>query len=197
MSNNNIKDYLQKYFNDVSEETVEVFSSIITSKKFHKGNTIIEQNKPTDKFYVLKSGLVGSFVKNEDNNGFIRTLYTKGNAFGALSSLIKDSIANASYECLTNCDVLEADFKDFIKLKETNRDFDILYNKVLEETYLRSEKKMDDLCLLDAKDRYLKLIREIPKITNFLPQYQIANYLSITPVQLSRIRKKLTKEELE
>ncbi|MGB6268061.1 MAG: hypothetical protein WBF67_03545 [Olleya sp.] len=41
---------------------------------------------------------------------------------------------------------------------------------------------------MNAKGRYLKLREKIPNIDNLIPQYQIAAYLSITPVQLSRIR---------
>lgn len=192
-----MKDAIKKYLKDfytieVSDTTIEKFSQSLTHKKFLKGDVVVEFGKPTSKFYILTDGIVGSFVKNKQNNKFIRTLYTNGKVFGALSSLIQENIvSNANYTCLTDCNAFEGDFNDFLALTQTSNEFVLIYNKVLEETYVRTEKKIDDLCLLNATERYLKLLQEIPDICNLLPQYQIANYLNITPVQLSRIRKNL------
>jgi len=191
-----IKNYLlQTYQVDISDQNINLLMDMLTYKKFTKKQTIIPHGKPTTNFFILIDGIVGSFVKNTDNKNFIRTLYTKGRAIGALTSLIqKNIVANASYMCLTNCEVLEGDFNDFIKLKETNKDFELIYHRILEETYIRTEKKFDDICSLNAKERFLNLNRDVPDICNLLPQYQIANYLNITPVQLSRIRKQLLNE---
>ena len=97
--------------------------------------------------------------------------------------------SNASYNCLTDCEVYEANCEDFIELKSKSDTFEKIYDKILESVYIRSEKKIDELSLLNATDRYINLIRDLPEINNLLPQYQIANYLNITPVQLSRVRK--------
>ena len=63
--------------------------------------------------------------------------------------------------------------------------------KLLEHIFITYENRSLDLMRLDATERYLKLREQIPNIDNLIPQYQIASYLNITPVQLSRIRKKL------
>ena len=52
-------------------------------------------------------------------------------------------------------------------------------------------KKMDDLTLLDSKERYLNLIKKSPIIINKIPQHYITSYLGIKPQSLSRIRKNL------
>jgi len=191
-----IKQHLESFYGlNVSDDTIDKFYGIFEPKKYAKSDIVVPFAQPTTKFYILIDGIVGSFVKNNENRSYIRTLYTKGRAFGALSSLIqKNIVSNASYTCLTDCEVLEADFNDFLELKEANREFEIIYNRVLEETYIRTERKMDDFCSLNAKERFVNLTQEIPDICNLLPQYQIANYLNITPVQLSRIRKQLLKE---
>lgn len=191
-----IKNYLESYYEiKISDDTVEKFYNILEHKKFSKGHVVVPSGEPTSKFYILLDGIVGSFVKNNENRSYIRTLYIKGRAFGALSSLIqKNIVSNASYNCLTNCEVLEGNYNDFLQLRLENKEFEIIYGRVLEETYIRTEKKMDDFCSLNAKERFVKLTKSVPDICNLLPQYQIANYLNITPVQLSRIRKQLLSE---
>ena len=51
--------------------------------------------------------------------------------------------------------------------------------------------KLDNLFIEGFNKSYLKLIGQIPEINDLIPQFHIASYLGITPVQLSRIRKKL------
>ena len=190
-----LKQMIEKNYQiDISTEAMDMFFNIIEYKKLSKSQTVIKYKEKSSKFYMLLDGITGSFVQSYDKKSYIRTLYTKGMAFGALSSLIQENITNASYVCLTDCEVFEADFNDFKKIIELNNEFQLIYNRVLEDTYIRTEKKFDDICMLNAKERFLNLNKEIPNISNLLPQYQIANYLNITPVQLSRIRKQLLKE---
>ena len=187
-----LKTYLEHHLNPISIDTIEHFKSIATYKKFSKGDIIIRSSQPTSKFYIIKSGLVAKSTTNEKGRQFIRNLYTKNKAFGALSSHInKNKKSEAIFICLTNCELFEADCYDFIKLKEEFEEFNNIYKRIIEETFLRSEEKIDEICLLTSAERFLKLKKEIPNICNILPQYQIAYYLNITPVQLSRIRKKI------
>ncbi len=51
-----------------------------------------------------------------------------------------------------------------------------------------AEKRERSLILEDATTRYLNLLDEFPSIENQVKQYDIASYLGITAVALSRIR---------
>lgn len=186
--------YLRSHIENISDKSIKEFTSLIERYDYKKGDVILDAGKFTNKFYILKSGLVGSFIKNDNGNEFIRTLYTSNKSLGSLSSLLKKEASNASYICLTDCEIVGGNFYDFIELTQKNKELARIYITVLEQVYLRSEKRIDELSLFDAKQRYLILKEDIPEIENLLPQYQIANYLNITPVQLSRIRKKLFSE---
>ena len=62
---------------------------------------------------------------------------------------------------------------------------------IAEQTLIGLRNKMDDHTLLDAKERYLNLIKRSSKIIKKIPQHYIASYLGIKPQSLSRIRKNL------
>ena len=83
------------------------------------------------------------------------------------------------------------DYKKFMDLCKENSGINTLYSKVLEAVYMKYENRLMDLIALDAKGRYLELRKQVPMVETLIPQYHIASYLGITPVQLSRIRKKL------
>lgn len=178
-------------FYPLSEETRKQYASILETKEFKKGEKIAELGEIPSKFFVLTSGVVRSYVTDEKGKEFIRSLYVPMRAVGAFSALIQQKPTEIVYECLTDCKVLMGDFNRFKKLASKNIELASLYNKVLERIFIRMEKRIFELSVLDAKQRYLKLKKHIPEIENLIPQYHIASYLNITPVQLSRIRKEL------
>jgi CRP/FNR family transcriptional regulator, anaerobic regulatory protein len=45
-----------------------------------------------------------------------------------------------------------------------------------------------------AKERYVRLVNERPKVLSRVPLHMIASYLGITPEALSRVRKEVGKE---
>lgn len=183
--------YLEKNSIEFSEESKREFNNLFKEKTILKGTALIKSGKINSQFFILKSGLIASFVRHTDGSDFIRTIYSEHKEIASLSSLIKKEPSNATYKCLVDCEVLEASFFDFLALTKAKQEFSGLYVNVLESVYLESEKRINELSSLDASQRYLKLKKDIPNIDNLLPQYQIANYLNITPVQLSRIRKKI------
>ncbi len=192
MQNITLLNFLNSFLGSVSDESLKLFESITTYRKLKKGDIVVEYARPTSKFYILEDGIVGSFLTDKKGKECIRILYKKGNAFGSLSSFIREgSNSNASYKCLKDCNVYEGNFDEFKNLRSKSSDFKLLYRKFIEASYLRAEKKIDELSLLNASERYTKLMEEIPDLNNILPQYLIAGYLNITAVQLSRIRKKL------
>lgn len=62
---------------------------------------------------------------------------------------------------------------------------------LVEQAFIGLRKKTDNLMLLDAKERYLSLLKHRPKVIRRIPQHYIASYLGIKPQSLSRIRKNL------
>lgn len=186
-----VKSFTDMFLPSLSKGSLEKFRLLVSVKEYSKGDIIVDEGEIPTKFYILKSGIVRSYILDKKGKEHIRTLYIPVTTSGALSSLIKKSPSNATYDCLTDCEILEGNFSDFLKLTRENHDLSLFYNKVLESIFQRTENKVFDLSVLDAKERYLKLKSEINNIDNLITQYHIASYLNITPVQLSRIRKDL------
>ncbi len=178
-------------FYPLSDRAKEEFLKILEIKRYKKKDKLAELAEVPTKFFILKSGIVRSYITDEKGKEFIRSLYIPLSAVGAFSALIEQKPTTIAYDCLTDCEVLVGDFNKFKFLSSKNIELSKLYNAVLERVFIRMEKRILELSLLDGKQRYLKLKEHIPQIENLIPQYHIASYLNITPVQLSRIRKDL------
>lgn len=177
----------------ISKNSSEQLKGIFKEKKFKKKATLSFKNHISTKFYIVKSGILRSFITDDKGKEFIKFIYTKHAVVGAFSSLIRKKEKNVIIDCLTNCDLIEVDFAEFKNLANSNQEILQLYNNLLEVLFIKLENRFYELSSLNATQLYLKFKKDNPGIENLIPLYHIASYLNITPVQLSRIRKDLYK----
>jgi CRP-like cAMP-binding protein len=183
--------FIDAYSPNLSVNSRTLFKEIVHLKNYKKGDIIADEGEIATNFFLLKTGIIRSYDKDDNGKEYIRTIYVPITTSGPLSSLITKKPSTTIYDCLTDCEVLVGDFPSFIKLTEEHHDLAHFYVRVLENIFLRTEKRINDLTVLNATERYLKLKKDIPNIDNLIQQYHVASFLNITPVQLSRIRKEL------
>ena len=181
-------------FYPLSDKSKQQLISLMHFQKFDKNYRIADLGETPTHFFVLMDGIVRSYAIDEKGKEYTRSLYVPMVATGAFSALILEKPSKVIYECLSDCSFLACDFRKYKEYASENIELANLYNAVMERVFISMEKRIYELSMLDAKQRYLKLKRHIPDIENKIPQYHIASYLNITPVQLSRIRKDLYKD---
>lgn len=182
------------YLNSIhplSQKSIDKFSKILFKKKYHKKSKICEIGTTPKKISFLESGIARLYMVSPKGNEYNKAIFTSGDFIGSLTALVKNKPSIYSIECITECIVIESDYSAFISLLETNNDLAILHRKNLEKIYITKYNRSLEFLSLNATQRYLNLRKRIPNIDKLLPQKQISNHLAITPIQLSRIRKKL------
>ena len=186
---NNLRDILSHY-HPVSEESTAKFSEILVRKKYKNKTELINK----DKFYILIDGFIRSYTIHDNGSVKIGTFLSKSSIFTSikpLSILSNCVIQEIKFDCLSNVILYEGSFSEFIKLTKKYHDLSLLYNKILEAGIKLVIEKAHVLIHLDGKGRYLHLKNQYPKIENFIKLNDIASYINVTPIQLSRIRKTL------
>ncbi len=175
----------------VSEETFEEIIKISEFKRIEAGTQIVKLNEVPSKVYMLVSGMIRCYLNTESGKEFNKTFYLPTNFVASLTALIKGKPSKFVFEALTDCKMYEIDYHKLLKLSKENVVINNLYSSVLELVYIKYEKRLVELISLDARERYIELRKQIPNVDTLISQYHIASYLGITPVQLSRIRKKM------
>jgi len=181
-------------FTKLPNYCIKELDAILETKLYSKKSIIINANDVSSKFYVLKTGIITAFIIDAKGKEFMRSLFVTPQLVGSLAALITKTPSYFTFECHTDCEVIEGDFNLFIKLVDKHKPIADLYTTVLEDAYVRLNERLSEFALYEATDRFLNLKKKIPNIEELIPQYHIASYLSITPVQLSRIRKNILKK---
>lgn len=176
---------------DLSEASFNKLQELTAYRKLPAKTMLTDSANVPTKLYMLVSGVITAFVNSENGKQFNKRLFTPVSFAGALSAILKNEPSEVTYMTLTDCKVYEIDFEEFKELCRQEFEVGRLYVKLLEHIFITYETRSLDLMRLNATELYIKLRTQIPNIDNLIPQYQIASYLNITPVQLSRIRKKL------
>lgn len=176
---------------DVSEETFTELKKISELKKIEAGTQIVKINEIPSKAYLLVSGVVRCYLCTESGKEFNKSFYLPLSVVASLTALLNKTASIFTFEALTDCELYEVDYPKVMALCNKDPLVNKLYARVLEEVYVKYEKRLVELISLDSKERYLELRRQVPNVDELIPQYHIASYLGITAVQLSRIKKKI------
>ncbi len=185
---------IHKYLNSLNPVSRKHVEFLLSHSEFvHvKSNTaFVDFGDKPENIYMLTKGVVRSFILLETGKEVTKTLFTPIDLFSSFTAILNKEPSDFCYQALTDCEVLSINFLKFKEICNNNIDLLKLYTGYLEHVFSINEEKHLEVLSKDAKGRYLALRERIPDIDNLIPQYQIAAYLNITPVQLSRIRSQL------
>ncbi|TDQ27758.1 Crp/Fnr family transcriptional regulator [Tenacibaculum caenipelagi] len=190
-----IKNFLHQYIN-LSSDIVSIFEDLVVFTELEPSEFLTKIGEFPNDFFIIKSGIIRSYLLNENGTEATRAFFTAGDITGASSAMMRRMPSEVNYQALTKVTGYKGDFYKFLELTLQYHELSLFYIKTLENAYLKAENIILDVSTLSATERYLDLKKRIPNIDDLITQRNIASYLNISPVQLSRIRKKLINEKL-
>ncbi len=183
-----------KYLNAVSPISKQNFlliEKLCLPQKYPKKTILCNIGKIPTNIYFIKSGYIRAYTLGSTEKQYTKSLF-KANQFAAsISGLITKKPSKLVYEAITDCEVFKINYNSFRDLAKKNIEIANIALKMHDVFYISMENKLFEFTTKDATARYLSILKRFNGIENLIPQYQIATILGITPIQLSRIRKKV------
>jgi len=142
---------------------------------------------PTQVGYILR-GWLRYFYTNDDGKTLVR-YFCNGESFvSSQSALVRGEPSAFSVQALEATQLVVFRYSDWLALLETDPAWAIIHKTIVEQALMRAEERERSLILDDAATRYRRFLAEFPDAEQHIKQYDIASYLGISPVTLSRIR---------
>lgn len=163
-------------------------------RELKKGDFFSREGQIAKELAFLNSGVVRAFYTSQTGKEYTKRFFTSPSIIGSYSSLITETPSLYSQQALTTCNIFVANYKQVLELYDAHLDLERLARKFAENSFVFNEIKELEVVLLDATERYFRFKKEYPDLEEIIPQYHIASYLGISPTQLSRIRKILSKK---
>jgi CRP-like cAMP-binding protein len=120
--------------------------------------------------------------------------FTENMFAGTYDSFISRKPTQIAMEALEDTEVISLSYKSLEKLYEVFPKMNEFIRKSIEERFVKLHDLFTSYLLSSPEERYLNLIKERPDLLKRIPQHQIASFLGITPVSLSRIRNRVAKK---
>ncbi|MCH6255677.1 Crp/Fnr family transcriptional regulator [Puniceicoccaceae bacterium K14] len=154
-----------------------------------KGSSLFRQGEQAGKsFHYLHSGLLKASYLTAEGKESIKTFFCDGALVGSLHCVIEKAALPFSTIALRDSQLVRFSVDD---LKDRAKVDLELANELIErliQVALKKEKREREFLTLTPFERYCALRKQSPEILENVTQADIALYLGVTPVALSRMK---------
>ncbi len=190
--NDMYKEYIYNYFLSLSNNTelTEILTNAVEFAKIPCSDSILEAGHRTNYICLVVSGLVRGFYIDEDGNDRTKCFSLPGD-WCCSYNYLSDEPCPFFLEAEQDTVLAKFFIPELEKIKEN---YPILKKKIeelLAASMMKSEQRIFSFLSLEAKERYLLLLKEQPELIEKAKQEHIASYIGVTPSSLSRIKRYL------
>ena len=155
------------------------------------GEHVFRQGDESELLYVVKSGLLKAYYLSVDGKENIKSFLLPGDNIGSLSAMHAGGHCTFSLVCLKPCDLIVLRFSALHDATRNDPEISAELLDFLLKFGMKKEMREYELLCLSAEDRYRRLLNERPELFDLVTQNGLAHYLGLTPVGLSRIKKRV------
>jgi CRP/FNR family transcriptional regulator, anaerobic regulatory protein len=186
----NIKNYYKRLIPDVDELAWQDFVSRLKTVTYRKGDVISCAGEVNNYVLFLNKGIARIFSEYDGKE--VSGYFFMENEFVAeYESFITRKPAKCSIDALEDCEALKFSYDDTQQLYKRHHQIETFGRLIAEFLFIDLSDRNAELTTLSPEERYLLLLKQMPGISQRVPQYMIASYLNLTPEALSRIKKRV------
>ena len=185
-----IQYYLSKFKTLQLSDLMKLFA-LASQKELSAGDVYIKEGAMHYKLAYIIKGLIRTYAIKENGGEATLQLHWEDRFFASRDNVILHQPARFIYQALEPTTLLEVDYNEMQSMLDSNPQFAASRNFFLLNMLAESMERVEDFILLSPEERYEKLVLEKPDIINRVPAKYIATILGVTPVSLSRLRKRM------
>ena len=174
---------------------VQVLFKSAKTKSYDSGEHLIIEGETNRNVFFIRKGLVRAYKINEKGDEITTLIRWENKIIASPDVILFDEPSQLYVETLEHTDVFYIDYDVLQKIISSNHKLESNRKFILQNVLKEALKRIDSFVLLTPAERYLAFIKENPDIVNRVQDKYIANILGITPVSLSRIRKRIASKK--
>jgi CRP-like cAMP-binding protein len=180
--------YAQKICPKLSIQDWNDFEQLLSVQEFKPGQVVIPKGSPSNICYIVMDGLYKVFYLKDNYREYIKSFNSAHDIITCFNSILTNSETKISAECLHGGSLAKFTWDDFNDLMKKNHHWTLIGFHFLAQNLVVKEEREYELLTLTALERYKIFEKNQQHLINVIPQHQIASYLGITPVALTRLK---------
>jgi CRP-like cAMP-binding protein len=182
-----------RQFTDFNDSELEIIMPYFEQKKFKKKSILLNIGKISNEVFYLVNGCIRLYCE-KDGEELSTYFFTENMFAGSYDSFLSRKLSKVAIETLEDCEVLILSHESLENLYQVFPKMNEFIRKAIEQRFVLLHDLFISYLLNSPEERYLTLIKDRPELIQRIPQHQIASFLGITPVSLSRIRNRVSKK---
>lgn len=177
-------------FPELDEAAKKAFLDRLHYDELDRGIIVQDQGKICDYMFFVVSGSLRSYYYR-DQKDITVSFALEQEIASAMHSFITRKPSYELIETMERSLIARISYADLIGLFDQFPMIERVYRKILERYYIALEDQITSVKFKSARDRYLELLQNRPKIIHKAAVGQIASFLDMSIETLSRIRGKI------
>jgi len=174
----------------LTQKEKNLLSDALIVRQIPKKFDLVEIGKISREIYFINKGCLQLFY-NKDGEDATIFLATENMFLGTFTSFLTQRPSMEGLRSLEECELLVLPKSALDNLYETMPKMNLIGRKLMEQRFLSAQSIVASFVLNKPEERYLHMLGSRPELFQRVPQHILATFLGITPVSLSRIRKRI------
>jgi CRP-like cAMP-binding protein len=175
----------------LTQKEWDAFTEIFIYRSVPKRYRLTDAGEVAREAYFINKGLARLYFIKEGDEINANFIFENG-FITSLESFLLQTPGKQAVETLEDCELLVIRKKDLDSLTAEFPKFNIFSKAIAEMAFIMLQRRASSFILESPEERYINMLKEKPAILERVPQHMIASYLGVTPVSLSRIRKRIS-----
>lgn len=177
-------------FSELGQEAKSAFEEKLQWIDLERGTLVEKSETICDYLYFVNSGSLRSYY-HKDNKDVTVSFTLAGEFTTSMYSFISRNPSYESIEAMEPTRIARIHYDDLIGLFDSHHSLERVYRRLLEQYFILLEEQLIFAKFKSARERYLQLMENRPKVIQKASVGQIASYLDMSIETLSRIRAKI------
>jgi CRP-like cAMP-binding protein len=187
-----------KYFSQITtlnQEEAKTLEEGMEVTTFKKDTFLLKEAQTSIDTYFILEGCIRQYylIDGEEKT---TNFFTEGQWIISLTGLTQNAASTHNLICMEDCAIVVGNEKKAQELFKKFPRFETLARVVVEKSFAEQQQLMASYQTDTPEQRYVKLLKTRPDLFQRVSQYHMASYIGIKPESLSRIRKRITKNNL-
>ncbi|MBS1567619.1 MAG: Crp/Fnr family transcriptional regulator [Bacteroidetes bacterium] len=178
-------------FKNLSFSDLLMIIRMAKKRELMPGEVLIDEGALTSRIAYIKEGLMRAYQLNEKGEEITFLLRWEDQFIASHDNIFFKKPSRFIYQALEKTTVLEIDYDAVSELMTKYPKLEESRHYFLINMLAQSMARVESFVMLNPEERYLQLIQEKPNLVQRVPDKHLATLLGITPVSLSRIRKRI------
>lgn len=186
---------LYNFGKNLSLSDVEVLLRSAKIKSYARGDHLIRPGQLKKEVFLIRKGLVRAFRIHESGEEITTMLRWEHQPFASPHLILFGEPAQQFFEALEPTNVFSIDYDELQAILDKNPRLEANRKYIFQNILREALQRLDAFVMLSPEERYMDFIKSNPDIAGRVPDKYIAHILGITPVSLSRIRKRIASKK--